>query len=75
MSSTYSEPTVLWRVTRGGQTAHATFLPGIPQNTLVWFVGETLERVENYEDWDAALMRAELVRLDLLNDGWSEIEC
>lgn len=75
MSSTYTEPTVLWRVSRGARTAHATFIPGIPHNTLVWFVGETLERVENYDDWDAALTRAELVRLEMIKKGWSEVEC
>ncbi len=75
MSSTYTEPTVLWRVSRGSQTAHATFIPGIPVNTLVWFVGETLERVENYEEWDAALRRAEIVHKDMIDDGWNEVEC
>jgi hypothetical protein len=55
--------------------AHATFIPGIPHNTLVWFVGESLERVENYDEWDAALMRAELVRLEMIKEGWSEVEC
>jgi hypothetical protein len=49
MSSTYDENTVLWRLrSPDGLRARATFIPGQPENTLAWFLGETLDRVENH---------------------------
>ena len=66
-----SESTVLWRLRApDGTPAHATFIPGHPQVTLVWIIGEQLERAENFEDWDLAFARAEDVRRDLLAAGW-----
>lgn len=74
MDDSYSEPTVLWRLRHpDGTTARATLIPGSPANTVAWFIGDTLDRVENFRDWDRALERADETRLSLLADGWKEI--
>jgi hypothetical protein len=65
-------PTVLWRLTRGRSTAHATLFPGDSHTTVTWFVDEVMDRAENYDTMDLALARAEHVRGLLLRDGWTE---
>lgn len=71
--TTYSEPTVLWTLRHAdGRVARATLIPGTPRSTLVWVVDETLDRAENFDDWDLALARAEMTRLALLEEGWRE---
>jgi hypothetical protein len=71
--TTYSEPTVLWTLRHAdGRVARATLIPGTPRSTLVWVVDETLDRAENFDDWDLALARAEMTRLALLEEGWLE---
>jgi hypothetical protein len=68
---TFSEPAVLWRLRHtNGDHARATLIPGSPASTLVFLVNDRLERGENFEEWDDALARAELVRADLLSQGW-----
>jgi hypothetical protein len=66
----YDEPTVIWRLTRGRSTAHATILPGSPHATVTWFFDGTMDRVENYESMELALARAEHIRGILERDGW-----
>jgi hypothetical protein len=66
-----NDPTVLWRLTRGRSTAHATIIPGISATTLTWFFDGVMDRVENYESMDLALARADDIRGMLLRDGWS----
>ena len=65
-------PTVLWRLTRGRSTAHATILPGDPQTTVTWFVDGVMDRAENYDSEDLALARADHVRGILIRDGWTD---
>lgn len=65
-------PTVLWRLSRGRSTAHATILPGGPQTTVTWFVNGVMDRAENYDTEELALARAEHIRGVLFRDGWSE---
>ena len=67
-----TDPTVLWRLTRGRSTAHATIFPGDLQTTVTWFVDGVMDRAENYESLDLALARAESVRATLLQDGWKD---
>jgi hypothetical protein len=67
-----TEPTVLWRMTRGRSTAHATIFPGDGQTTLTWFFDGVMDRAENYETLDLAMARAEQIRGILLRDGWTE---
>ena len=67
----YSEPAVLWRLRHPrGDQARATLIPGSPDSTLVFFVNDRLDRGENFREWAQAIARAEVVRQDLLDQGW-----
>ena len=66
-----ADPAVLWRLTRGRSTAHATIFPGGTQTTLTWFFDGVMDRAENYESMDLAMARSEEIRGILLRDGWS----
>ena len=59
-----SDPTVLWRLSRGRSTAHATIFPGDGQTTVTWFFDGVMDRAENYELVDLALARADQIRGD-----------
>ena len=65
---------MLWRLTRGGSTAHATIFPGETQTTLTWFFDDVMDRAENYDSMEVALARAEHIRGVLLRDGWSSAD-
>ena len=67
-----SDPTVLWRMTRGRSTAHATIIPGDGQTTITWFFDGVMDRVENYDSVQLALARADDIKGVLLRDGWKE---
>jgi hypothetical protein len=67
------DPQVLWRLSRGHSTAHATVFPGTDQVTVTWFVDGLMDRAENYDSMDIALARADQIRGVLLRDGWREI--
>jgi hypothetical protein len=67
-----SDPTVLWRLTRGRSSAHATILPGPEQTTVTWFLDGVMDRAENYDSLELALARADYVKSVLLRDGWVE---
>ena len=49
------DPTVLWRMTRGRSSAHATIIPGLSQTTITWFFDGVMDRVENYDSVGLAL--------------------
>jgi hypothetical protein len=66
------DPTVLWRMTRGRATAHATIIPGLSQTTITWFFDGVMDRAENYDSVDLALARADDIKGVLLRDGWTE---
>jgi hypothetical protein len=68
-----NDPQVLWRMTRGRSTAHATVFPGDRQVTVTWFVDGVMDRAENYDTMEIALARADQIRGVLLRDGWREI--
>lgn len=68
-----SDPTILWRMSRGRSTAHATIFPGTSQATVTWYFDGVMDRAENYDSLDLALARAEQIRGLLLRDGWSEV--
>jgi hypothetical protein len=65
-----NDPTVLWRMTRGRSTAHATIFPGDTQTTITWFVDGVMDRAENYASMELALARADEIRGVLERDGW-----
>jgi len=67
-----SDPTVLWRMSRGRDTAHATIFPGDAQTTVTWFFNGVMDRAENYEALDLALARADQIRGILVKEGWKE---
>ena len=69
-----TDPTVLWRLTRGKSTAHATLFPGDGRTTVTWFFDCVMDRAENYDSMELALARAEYVRGVLCREGWSEAE-
>ena len=67
-----NDPTVLWRLSRGRQTAHATLLPSDGQATITWFFDGVMDRAENYDTLDLAMARADQIRGILLRDGWQD---
>ncbi|HLG54647.1 MAG TPA: hypothetical protein VI485_04915 [Vicinamibacterales bacterium] len=67
-----TDPTVLWRLTRGRSTAHATIFPGDTQTTVTWFIDGVMDRAEKYDSLDLAMARADQIRGILLKDGWGE---
>ncbi|MBI4263411.1 MAG: hypothetical protein HY657_03460 [Acidobacteria bacterium] len=71
MSVDPSDPAVLWRLTRGRSTAHATIFPGGTHATLTWFFDGVMDRAENYDSMELALARSDEIRGILLRDGWS----
>jgi hypothetical protein len=64
--------TVLWRLTRGRSTAHATVLGTVPPLTVTWFFDGRMDRVENYDTLDLAMARADHIRSVLVTEGWKE---
>ena len=72
MDSHATDPTVLWRLSRGPSTAHATLFPGATQVTVTWFFDGVMDRAENYDTMAIALARADQIRGLLLRDGWKE---
>ena len=72
VTASYSEPAVLWRLRHpDGRRARATFIPGAPQSTLVFFLDDKFDRGENVSEWEPALARADEVRRALEEDGWT----
>jgi hypothetical protein len=67
-----TDPTVLWRMSRGKATAHATIFPGDHDATVTWFFNGVMDRAEKYDSIDLALARAEQIRGILVKDGWKE---
>jgi hypothetical protein len=67
-----NDPTVLWRMTRGGSAAHATVFPGPDNVTVTWFFDGRMDRAENYDTAELALARADHIRSILLQDGWKD---
>lgn len=69
--SAFSEPTVLWRLSRGQSHAHATLLATAGRATIAWFIDDVMDRAENYDSLDLALARADDVRGTLERQGWT----
>ena len=72
MAPDQTDPAVVWRMSRGHSTAHATIFPGDAQTTVTWFFDGIMDRAENYETVELALARAEHIRGILLREGWTE---
>ena len=69
--TTPMDPTVLWRMTRGTNTAHATIFPGDGKTTITWFFDGVMDRAENYDSLALAMARSDQIRGVLLGDGWT----
>lgn len=74
MDETPADPTVIWRMTRGASSAHATILPGGTQTTITWFFDDVMDRAENYDSMELALARADQIRGVLERDGWNMMD-
>jgi hypothetical protein len=68
-----TDPAVLWRMSRGRSTAHATVFPGATAVTVTWYVDGQMDRAENYDSMALALARADHIRGILLRDGWQDV--
>jgi hypothetical protein len=68
--TTPTDPTVLWRMTRGKNSAHATVFPGGTHTTITWFFDGVMDRAENYDSLELAMARADQIRGVLVADGW-----
>ena len=67
-----TDPAVLWRMSRGRSTAHATVFPGESHTTVTWFFDGVMDRAENYDTLELAMARAAHIKGVLLRDGWAE---
>jgi hypothetical protein len=72
MTTNPTDPTVLWRMTRGRSAAHATIFPGDVHSTVTWFFDGVMDRAERYDSIELAMARADEIRGILLRDGWKE---
>ena len=64
---------MLWRMSRGRHTAHATVFPGPDRVTVSWFFDGQMDRAENYDTLDLALARGDHIRSILVKDGWRDV--
>jgi hypothetical protein len=67
-----TDPTILWRMSRGRSTAHATLLPADRCTTIMWFFDGVMDRAENYDSLELAMARADHIRSILTQDGWKD---
>jgi hypothetical protein len=72
MESSPTDPTVLWRMRRGRNAAHATIFPGDSHHTVTWFFDGVMDRAEQYDSIQLAMARADEIRGILLRDGWTD---
>jgi hypothetical protein len=72
MDASQHDPTVLWRMSRGRSTAHATIFPGASTTTVTWYFNGIMDRAENYDSMELAVARAEEIKGILDREGWKE---
>ena len=72
MDAPHTDPTVLWRMSRGRSTAHATIFPGASATTVTWYFNGVMDRAENYDSIELAIARAEEIKGILDREGWKE---
>src|SRR3954469_25388834 len=64
LPSTYDEPTVIWRMSRGDNgSTHAVIGPEGAGAWVMWFVNDRPVGVRDFSDWAAALQWCEQMRL------------
>lgn len=72
--TTPTDPAILWRMSRGKNTAHATIFPGETKTTITWFVDGVMDRAENYDSLELAMARSDQIRGVLLSEGWTAVD-
>jgi hypothetical protein len=72
--TTPTDPAILWRMSRGKNTAHATIFPGETKTTITWFVDGVMDRAENYDSLELAMARSDQIRGVLLSEGWTVVD-
>jgi hypothetical protein len=72
MDAPQHAPTVLWRMSRGRSTAHATIFPGAATTTVTWYFDGVMDRAENYDSVELAVARADEIKGILGREGWKE---
>ena len=72
--TTPTDPAILWRMSRGKNTAHATIFPGEVKTTITWFVDGVMDRAENYDSLELAMARSDQIRGVLLSEGWTAVD-
>jgi hypothetical protein len=71
MKSSYSEPTILWRLRHpDGRVAHAVIVPRWSDASAVWFIDDKPEEARDFEDWESAVKWMDSVRVRLSGNGW-----
>jgi hypothetical protein len=71
VTTTYTEPTTLWRLYRdGGTKARAMLVPHGRTCTLLWWIDECLASARECSDWALALTLAETLRRELRRQGF-----
>jgi hypothetical protein len=73
MDTPHHDPTVLWRMSRGRSTAHATIFPGAATTTVTWYFNGVMDRAENYDSVELAVARADEIKGILSREGWKEL--
>ena len=73
MDASPNDPTVLWRLSHGRATAHATIFPGASTTTVTWYFNGVMDRAENYDSLELAVARAEEIKGILTREGWKEL--
>jgi len=71
--TTYNAPTIIWRLQREGVFAYAIVVPRQSKMQLLWWIDDRIEGNEEFPEWARALERSEVVRTQLLEDGWGEV--
>jgi hypothetical protein len=66
----YDEPTVMWRMRRGRQSAHAVIAPRPGGAVFVWFVNDRPVGVRDFTDWGQAINWSDQMRAQNWAIGW-----
>ena len=71
--TTYNAPTIVWRLQRRDVFAYAIIVPRGSRTTLTWWINDRLEGNEDFAEWTGALERSDVVRGQLLEEGWTDV--
>ncbi len=70
-ASTYSEPTVIWRMHRGEHmSSHAVITPTVDGAIVMWFVNSRLVGRRDFDDWSGAITWSERILHQNWTIGW-----